>query len=128
MFSKPNFETAYQEIPIATEDIPKTAVITCFELFEYVVGTYGLRNARQIFQRYIFQPLGELDFAFAYIGDILIASFYFEEHDRHIRLVFQRRKQFGLRINAYKCQFELSEIQFAGHAINRDGFKSLRKR
>lgn len=65
MFLKLDLQTVYQKILISPEDIPKTIVITPFQLFEYVVMTYRLRNAGQTFQRYIFQVLGDLEFVFA---------------------------------------------------------------
>jgi hypothetical protein len=36
---------------IATEDIPKTAIITPFGLFEYLFTPFGLSNPAQTFQR-----------------------------------------------------------------------------
>ena len=50
--------------------------------------TFGLRNAGQSFQRYIHRALGDLDYAFAYVDDILVASSNHEEHECHLRLVF----------------------------------------
>ena len=80
--------------------------------------TFGMRNAGQIFQRYIFQALGDLDFAFAYIDEILIASASVEEHKNHLSVVFDRLKKHGLQVNMEKYLFGKYEIEFFGHIIN----------
>jgi hypothetical protein len=41
----------YQQIPVAAADIPKTAIIMPFGLFEYLFMPFGLSNAAKTFQR-----------------------------------------------------------------------------
>ena len=68
-------------------DVPKTAVITPFGLFEFLRMPFGLRNAAQTFQRFIDEVLRGLHFTYAYIDDVLVASTSPEEHEHHLRLV-----------------------------------------
>lgn len=97
-------------------------------MYEYTSTTFGVRNAGQTFQRNIYQALGELEFVNVYIDDILIATANDKEHKKHLREVFEKLKQCGLRINPAKCEFRKSEIEFLGYMVDRRSIKPTKEK
>ncbi|GBM72073.1 Retrovirus-related Pol polyprotein from transposon 297 [Araneus ventricosus] len=86
--------------------------------------TFGLRNAAQSFQRFIDQVLRCLD-CFAYLDDILLASEDLAKHKVDLEKVFNRLKDYHLKINLEKCIFSRETIQFLGFQVSPGGASPL---
>jgi hypothetical protein len=86
LFSKIDLRFGYYQIKVRAEDIPKAAFTTRYDLFEYLVMSFGLMNASTHFM-YLMNSvfISELDmFLVVFIDDILIYSRSMEQHEEHL--------------------------------------------
>jgi hypothetical protein len=86
VFSKIDLRSGYHQIKIHAEDKPKTAFTARYGLFEYLVMSFGLRNAPAHFM-YLMNSIFMLEqdkFVVVFIDDILIYSRSMEEHEEHL--------------------------------------------
>ncbi|KAI8434016.1 hypothetical protein MSG28_012167 [Choristoneura fumiferana] len=123
IFSKIDLVNAFYHRPVHEDDIPKTAVITPFGLFEFVKMPFGLRNAAQTFQRFVDEITRDLPFAFPYLDDILVASSDESQHMEHLKCLFQKLQEYGVIINHSKCLFGQPELEFLGYKVSASGIE-----
>jgi hypothetical protein len=106
IFSKIDLHSGYHQIKIKPSDVPKMAFSTRYELYEYLVMSFGLTNAPAYFMylmNSVFMP--ELDkFVVVFIDDILIYSKTKDDHANHIHVVLQRLRDHRFYAKFSKCE------------------------
>jgi hypothetical protein len=123
VFSKIDHRSGYHQIKIRPCDIPKTAFSTRYELYEFLVRSFGLTNAPAYFM-YLMNSvfMTELDkFVVVFIDDILIYSKNEKEHAKHFQIVLQHLRDHKLYVKFSKCEFWFDSVKFLGHTIFKDG-------
>ena len=80
VYLKIDLSTSYLQLRVREANIPRTAFRTQYGHFEFTVMQFGLTNA----------PAAFIDqFVVVFVDDILIYSKSEEEHEDHLRIVFQ---------------------------------------
>jgi hypothetical protein len=94
-------------------------------LFEYVVMTFGLKNAGATYQctmNYIYYDLiGKL--VEINIDDVVVKSTSIGGHLGDLRQVFERTRRFGLKMNPKKCAFGVLAGQLLGFLVHERGIE-----
>ena len=104
----------------------KTAFVTHAGLYEFTTMPFGLCNVPGTFQRLLECVLRGLTWQIAliYLDDVLVYSRTFEEHLQHLRLVFDRFRETGLKLKPCKCYFGQTKVNYLGHVITPEGLQS----
>jgi len=121
----------YNQIFMAKEDIPKTT-FRCpghVGLFEWIVMTFGLKNAGATYQRVMnfifYEFIGML--VEIYIDDVVVKSGDFTKNLADLRKVLECTMKHGLKMNPNKCAFGVSAGQFLGFMVHQRGIEISRR-
>jgi hypothetical protein len=93
VFSTLDLLSAYHQIRLTDEDIPKSAFRTPTGIYEYKVMPFGITNALSVFMAAMNNILSEMGFVAIYLDDILIFSRTPEEHVKHVQAVFDKLRE-----------------------------------
>ena len=89
----------------------------------------GLCNSPDIFQEKMSELVAGLEFARAYIDDLLvITNDNFQKHLQHLEQVLIKLTEAGLKVNITKSGLVRSELKYLGFCITREGIKPLSKK
>ena len=122
-FSTLDLASGYWQVMMDPKDKEKTAFITKYGTYEFNVMPFELCNAPATFQRLMDRVYKEIAWKFVvvYLDDTNVYSKTFEDHLDHLKIVFQRIRDAGLKLNLDKCNFWMKSLPFLGHTISSKG-------
>ena len=125
VFSTIDLRSGYHHIMLGKSSTAKTAFVTPFGKYEFLMVPFGLAQAPAYFQLLMNKVLEGLNFAMTYLDGIIIFSDNELEHLEHLEIIFHRLKEAGLKMKHSKCDFFKCEIHYLGHLISADGIRPL---
>ena len=125
VFSTIDLRIGYHHIALGKSSRAKTAFVTPFVKYEFLMVPFGLAQAPAYFQLLVNKVLEGLSFAMTYLDDIIIFSDNELDHLEHLEIVFDRLKEAGLKMKCPKCDFFKREIHYLRHLISADGIRPL---
>ena len=123
IFSLMDISNAFHQLTLDESSRDYTAFLTSSGKYRYKTMPQGLRNAAASFQALVDVMLKGIQnqYILAYIDDLLVFSKDFSTHITHLKELFQRLRNTGLKLKPAKCHFAVEKVQFLGHILTKDG-------
>ena len=125
VFSTIDLRSGYHHIVLGKSSRAKTAFVTPFGKYRFLMVPFRLAQAPAYFQLLMNKVLKGLKFVMTYLDDIIIFSQNELQHLEHLEIVFSHVQEAGLKLKCFKCDFFKSEIHYLGHLISPEGISPL---
>jgi len=116
----------YNQIPMATSDMNKTAFITDDANYFYRVMPFGLKNVGATYQWLMDKVFSHLmgQCVEVYVDDMVVKSTSHHQYVEDLAAVFSALRQYNLRLNPDKCVFGVDRGKFLGFMLTQRGIKA----
>ncbi|GMF63853.1 unnamed protein product [Phytophthora fragariaefolia] len=88
----------------------------------------GISTAPNECQACVEGILGDLPFVIVYLADILIFSENDSDHLKHLRIVFERLRQYDVSLNAKKCRILRESVDYLGFTLKPNDIQPQSKK
>ena len=119
-FFKIDLSKGYWQIPLAEEDVKKTAFVTPDGNYEFIRMPFGMKNSGATLVQGLRMLISGLENVDSYIDDLIV---YTKDWDTHIRVLdeqMNRLQHANLTARQTKCMFGAKSVEFLGHQVGFD--------
>nr|XP_006823664.1 PREDICTED: uncharacterized protein LOC100372741 [Saccoglossus kowalevskii] len=122
-FTKVDLSKGFWQVPVAGEDIHKTAFVTPDGTYEFLKMPFGMMNSGATLVRGVRKMLSGMCKVVSYVDDILVHTITWCEHITTLKELFSRMADAQLTARPSKCIIASDVIDFVGHRVGQ-GFLS----
>ena len=127
-FSVLDLKDGFWHIILDKESQKLCTFSTPFGNYQFNRLPFGVSSAPEIFQCYNQQVFGDINNVMIYLDDILVEGKTQEEHNEALNNVIERAKQFNIKFNESKFQYNVSEVKYLGHIFSDKGILPCKDR
>ena len=123
IFTTLDLNGAYNLLRMKAGDEFKTAFLTKYGLYEFLVMPFGLANAPAQFQSMMNELFKDHigTTVLVYLDDIVIYSDNVDDHWKHVRDVLQILRENKLYCKRSKCHFNQTSLSYLGYIMSSSG-------
>ena len=125
VFSTIDLRSGYHHITLGKSSRAKTAFVTPFGKYKFLMVPFDLAQAPAYFQLLMNKVLNGLKFAITYLDNIITFSENELQHLEHLETIFSCLREAELKMKRSKCDFFKSKIHYLGHLISTKGISPL---
>jgi len=111
-------------VKLDEESSLKTTFNTPFGRYKYLRLPFGIFSAPEVFQKKVSQIFENVEGCEIIMGDILIWGKDEKQHNNRLEAVLEKAKEDNLKLNKSKSKIGLTEVNYMGHLIGKDGLKT----
>ncbi|KAI0992947.1 hypothetical protein K3495_g15237 [Podosphaera aphanis] len=117
-----DLENRFWQIPLHKDSREKTAFVTPFGIFEWLVMPFGLCNAPATFQGMMNEVLEPVrPFVAGLLDDVCVWGDTRDELHSRLLKIFSRFADYGPLLNSQKCRLFVTQGVFLGFLISKNG-------
>ena len=120
VYSKLDLKSGYHQLVLDEKSRYITTFSTHIGLWRYKRLNFGISSASEVFQSVIEHVI---DGAMNISDDIIVFGKNVFDHDKALKMVFERLKKYGLTLNKPKCEFNKQKIDYFGMMFSERGME-----
>ena len=119
-YSTIDLSKGYRQIPVAEEDIHKTAFVIPNGCYEFLRMPFGMKNSGATLVHGMRKILQDIDKVECYNDDLIVYTKDWATHLQVLDKLLEKLRQAGLVIRPSKCVFGSKSVEFLGHSIGEN--------